>query len=295
MNELDLLVFGDMAIDYFYEVGSFPKLNESVDVKTVHKFYGGMGANTAIIASNLGLQTGLVSVVGSDAEDYLSYMRNQGIKQHLKGIFGDTTKSIFFKNKDDQISFFYKGIAKKVDELKPDKELVDASRCIYMSRTYLNLQERVSKLCKEKFLTYNPGYGIFKFKNVPKKFYRILKRVDVLMLNRHEFEHMKSIGFKLDFKLGPSIFLITKGGDGCCIHSKNLYETIPVFKTKEMDTTGAGDAFNAGFITAHLKGFNTLDSVKIGNSTASFIVEKWGCQTNLPTWDQVMERYKKIK
>ena len=295
MNELDLLVFGDMAIDYFYEVDSFPKLNESVDVKRVHKFYGGMGANTAIIASNLGLQTGLVSVVGSDAEDYLSYMRNQGIKQHLKGIFGDTTKSIFFKNNDDQISFFYKGIAKKVDELKPDKELVDASRCIYMSRTYLNLQERVSRLCKEKFLVYNPGYGIFKFKNVPKKFYRILKRVNVLVLNRHEFEHMKSIGFNLDFKLGPSLFLITKGGKGCYIHSKNLYETVLVFKTKEIDTSGAGDAFNAGFITAHLKGFNTLDSVKIGNSTASFIVERWGCQTNLPTWDQVMERYKKIK
>ncbi|MCK4492395.1 MAG: hypothetical protein KAU03_07205 [Candidatus Altiarchaeales archaeon] len=61
-----------------------------------------------------------------------------------------------------------------------------------------------------------------------------------------------------------------------------------------MDASGAGDAFNAGFITAHLRGYDIYDSVKIGNATASFIIEKWGCQTNLPAWEGVMGRYEDI-
>jgi hypothetical protein len=29
----------------------------------------------------------------------------------------------------------------------------------------------------------------------------------------------------------------------------------------------------------------------MGAVTASFVVENWGCQTGLPTWDQMVNRY----
>ncbi|MBN2013805.1 MAG: hypothetical protein JW778_01360 [Candidatus Altiarchaeota archaeon] len=300
-NKIDLLVFGDTAIDYFYEVEQIPKVNNAADVFRARQFYGGMGANTAVVAHALGLKTGLVSVIGTDAEDYRKYMENLGIRLYLKGIFGDTTKSIFFKDRENQlISFFYKGVTEKLDELDFKKDLevdevdIEEAKCVYMARTYLDLQRKVARHCRRAFLVYNPGYGVFRFKTVPESFYKILKNTDVLVLNHHELQHLKGIGFKLGFNLGPSVFLITKGGMGCNIYSKNAEINVPAYKTTVVDAAGAGDAFNSGFIAAHVRGFDVYNAVKVGNATASFIVEEWGCQTNLPTWEMVMERYKKL-
>jgi len=294
-DKIDVLVFGDTAIDHFYEVNSIPKINDSSDVSGFREFYGGMGANTAVVARSLGLKAALVSVIGTDAEDYRKYLQNLGIKLDLKGILnGDTTRSLFFKENGRQISFFYKGVTERLDELEFDRDLIDKSECVYMARTYLKLQKMVSSACRNKFLAYNPGYGVFGFENIPKKFYQILKNVNVLVLNDHELRHLKKNGFTINPKLGPKVFLITRGEKGCTVYSKEAQITVPVYKTKMIDASGAGDAFNAGFIAAHLRGFDLYDAVKFANATASFIVEKWGCQTNLPTWEMVMGRYERI-
>ncbi|ODS39829.1 hypothetical protein BEH94_01615 [Candidatus Altiarchaeales archaeon WOR_SM1_SCG] len=302
MNDsFDLLIFGDIVVDNFYEVNEIPEINKSADVINHKRFYGGMGANTAVCASALGLKTSFVGVVGSfgDEKECVSYMKERGVDIHLNVILGETAHSMFFKKEKVHkfISFLHKGIAEKTDEIKIGKEnieLIKKTGAIFMPRTYLNLQKKVSMHCKNKFLIYNPGYGVFNFKKIPEDFYRILKNTDVLVLNKHEYEWLKERGFDFEFRMGPAAFLITKGSYGCKIFAKGIYEDIPKFKTKVVDTAGAGDAFNAGFIAGHLQGFNLIEAVKIGNATASFIVEKWGCQTNIPSWEGVMGRYERM-
>jgi sugar/nucleoside kinase (ribokinase family) len=299
MDKLDLLVFGDTAIDNFYEVDKLPELNEASDVKGGRRFYGGMGANTAVVASNLGLKVGLVSVIGTDAEDYRKYMESVGIRLYLKGIFGDTTKSMFFKNNGQQISFFYKGVTELLDDLDPETEfgrhLVRDVKTVYMARTYLGLQRKTLKMFKNSFIVYNPGYGVFRFDKIPRVFKTIVRGSSVLVLNHHELEHLKKLGFKIKHDGKPSIFIVTRGERGCRVYTKNTAVDVKACETKVVDASGAGDAFNAGFIAAYMRGHDIYQSVGIGNATASFIVEEWGCQTNLPDWSQVMERYNSIR
>jgi len=295
---LDLLVFGDTAIDNFYEVERLPKADEAADVGRGGRFYGGMGANTAVCANNLGLSVGLVSVIGTDAEDYRNYMASQGIRMYLKGIFGDTTKSMFFKTEKEQISFFYKGVTEQLDDLDPiaefGKHIVKGVDFVYMARTYLNMQKRVCQSFTEAEKVYNPGYGTFHFDKIPAKFRSIVKGSNVVILNHHELAHLKKLGYKVKPAPGQT-FIITRGIDGARVYMKNSRVDIPSFKTQAIDASGAGDAFNAGFIAGRRRGYDILDSVRFGNATASFIVEKWGCQTNLPAWEQVMERYGRIR
>lgn len=300
-NNLDVLVIGDTAIDNFYEVNRIPKPNSASEVLGFRQFYGGMGANTAVVARTLGMRTGLVSVIGTDAEDYRMYMQNLGINLFLKGIFGDTTRSLFFKDATGElISFFYKGVTEKLSDLDPVKDLeitkdvVAGVGCVYMARTYLGLQRRISSMCRGKFLVYNPGYGVFKFEEIPEIFYRILKNTSVLVVNHHELAHLKKIGFDSWKKHGPKILIVTKGERGCSVHTHETEFEVPTYKTSVVDASGAGDAFNAGFIAARLRGFSVYDSARAANATASYIVEKWGCQTNLPTWEMVMSRYEQI-
>jgi len=297
-EKLDLLVFGDTAIDYFYEVDRLPKLNEAAEVRLSRRFYGGMGANTAVVANSLGLKVGLTSVIGTDAEDYRAYLENIGVKLYLKGIFGDTTKSMFFKSNGSEISFFYKGVTEKLDELDLEKEfglsMFKKTDAVYMGRTYLKLQKQVVKYSKDKLIVYNPGYGVFGFDKMPNDFHAVVREVDILILNRHELQHLESLGFNIRKTKGPKTFIVTKGDKGCSIYTRSTEVDVSPYKTKLVDASGAGDAFNAGFITALLRGYEVYDAVRIGNATASFVVEEWGCQTNLATWKDVLERYSKI-
>ncbi len=295
---LDLLVFGDTAIDNFYEVERLPELNEAADVSRGGRFYGGMGANTAVVANNLGLKTGLVSVIGTDAEDYRNYMASQGIKMYLKGIFGDTTKSMFFKSPKGQISFFYKGVTEQLDDLNPlaefGSQILRDVDTVYLARTYLAMQKRVVSTFKESHIVYNPGYGTFHFDKIPKIFRTIVKASDVVILNHHELTHLMSIGYKMKVNTGQT-FIVTRGSRGASVYQKNTRVDVPAYKTQTVDAAGAGDAFNAGFITARRKGMDIYEAVQFGNATASFIVEKWGCQTNLPSWGQVQIRHEAIR
>jgi ribokinase len=295
---LDLLVFGDTSIDNFYEVDKLPNVNEASDVIKNRRFFGGMGANTAVVANKLGLKVGLVSVIGTDADDYRKYMEAQGINLFLKGIFGDTTKSMFFKTNQDQISFFYKGVNEFLDDFDPDAEfgrtLPKDPRVVFMGRTYLGMQERVVQLYNTRPKVYNPGYGSFKFEKITKTFRYVMNQSEVVILNHHELKHLQKAGFKMTSRPGQT-FIITRGATGASVFAKNTRVDAPAYQTNVVDASGAGDAFNAGFICARLRGFDIYESVKLGNATASFIVEEWGCQTNLPTWDQVIERYNQIK
>lgn len=295
---LDLLVFGDTAIDNFYTVEKLPKSNEASDVSSARRFFGGMGANTAMVANKLGLKVGLVSVIGTDAEDYRKYMDDAGIKLYLKGIFGDTTKSMFFKSSQDQVSFFYKGVTEQLDCLDPEaefsKRLPRDVKAVYMARTYLQMQRKATDMFADKFKVYNPGYGVFKFDKIPRTFRTVMDECEVVVLNNHELDCLQKAGFKMKIGVGQK-YIITRGHLGATIHEKLTKTDVPAYSAKVVDASGAGDAFNAGLLAGHIKGYDIYESVKIANATASYVVEEWGCQTNLPGWDQVMERYKKIK
>ena len=60
-------------------------------------------------------------------------------------------------------------------------------------------------------------------------------------------------------------------------------------RIKIVDTTGAGDAFSSGFITAQLEGKNLEDSVKFANASANLKITRVGARA-LPT-RKALERF----
>jgi len=65
----------------------------------------------------------------------------------------------------------------------------------------------------------------------------------------------------------------------------------PIIRVDVADPTGAGDAYRAGFLTAYDSGYDPLTACRIGTTAASFVVERVGCQTNLPDWSRMKARY----
>jgi len=54
------------------------------------------------------------------------------------------------------------------------------------------------------------------------------------------------------------------------------------YKVEAVDTTGAGDAFCAGFIYGLIRGRDLYECGKLGNFVASRCISKMGARTGLP-------------
>jgi sugar/nucleoside kinase (ribokinase family) len=77
---------------------------------------------------------------------------------------------------------------------------------------------------------------------------------------------------------GPSIVVVKRGSLGCTVVTREQNIDVPAFKVAPIDTTGAGDAFNAGFIHSYLRGKPLQECAKYGNATGALKTLKSGCR-----------------
>jgi sugar/nucleoside kinase (ribokinase family) len=83
----------------------------------------------------------------------------------------------------------------------------------------------------------------------------------------------------------------TIGSRGSRIFTVDGEVEIPAVKpAKVVDTTGAGDAFRAGYFAGIYRNYSITDSARMGASAASFVIEAKGSLTNVPDWTAVLER-----
>lgn len=92
---------------------------------------------------------------------------------------------------------------------------------------------------------------------------------------------------------GVKYVVLKTGREGCFIKGPGVAESIPAIKgIKAIDTTGAGDNFASGFITALLDGKSIQECARFANATAAVSVQSLGATTGVQNREQVEELYK---
>jgi sugar/nucleoside kinase (ribokinase family) len=75
---------------------------------------------------------------------------------------------------------------------------------------------------------------------------------------------------------GPRLVVLKRGAAGCTVYSAAGRQDVAGFPTVEVDPTGAGDAFAAGFVVATLRGLSPADAAQYANAVGSLAVRKRG-------------------
>lgn len=111
-----------------------------------------------------------------------------------------------------------------------------------------------------------------------------IANVDVFLPNADEAERLSSQGIAVR----PKAALVIKQGDkgATCTHYVGQADSrrthLAAQPTKVRDTTGAGDAFNAGFLSAWLAGQGPLKALQLGNACGAHAVSRLGGASDLP-------------
>ena len=90
----------------------------------------------------------------------------------------------------------------------------------------------------------------------------------------------------------PGYLYITQGSRGCSVYQGGeLLAHVAAAKPRQVvDTTGAGDAFFAATLASIRKGSGPVQAAQIGVLAGSLVIEKVGCQVNLPDWSMLADR-----
>lgn len=89
----------------------------------------------------------------------------------------------------------------------------------------------------------------------------------------------------------PNKIIMTKGADGAYYNDGNGTVHVPSIPTKVVDTTGAGDSFNAGFLHEYLKSGDMLKAGRFGACVASLAIREKGAQNAMPTYEEAYALY----
>jgi ribokinase len=137
----------------------------------------------------------------------------------------------------------------------------------------------------------------------------LLERTHIAFMNREEIERLTGRYFRAGarelVKSGCRIVVVTLGkglaevkvdmvtayiDDGKKEYEIESEKLHPEFT---LETTGAGDAFTAGFLFGLLKGKSVEECGLLGDIMAGFVIREVGARTGLPTLAQLSQRYLK--
>ncbi|MBZ5561978.1 MAG: carbohydrate kinase family protein [Acidobacteriia bacterium] len=91
-------------------------------------------------------------------------------------------------------------------------------------------------------------------------------------------------------KLGARAAILKMGRNGCLVARGNDRTLVPCLPAKVVDTTGAGDCWDAGFMAGLASSEDILTAARIGNACAAFGIEAVGGSTGVPNYSAVRER-----
>lgn len=87
---------------------------------------------------------------------------------------------------------------------------------------------------------------------------------------------------------GPDVVVATLGRRGAVVVGHDSVIEVPAVQTSVVDTTGAGDSFNAAIVSLWLDGWEVDEAARVAASAASISIGTLGARSALPTRDQAL-------
>lgn len=296
-----IVVFGSFVVDLTSRSAGLPVPGQTILGSWFKYGPGGKGSNQAVAAHRAGADVTLVTKLGRDmfADVALGFYKAEGMRTDY--ILRDDEKPT--------------GVALiLVDEDSAQNEIVvvpgacqnitpeDVERCrgLIEGASILLLQHEINADAQRAAIEIAHAAGAYIVLNpapampIPDD---LLAKIDVVTPNETEAQALTGIAVtcEAEAQLAAKAFLdrgvrsavITMGALGVFATDGARSEMLPRLEVDAIDTTGAGDAFNGGFVMALSEGKDLFEAVRYGNATGALSVTRLGTAPAMPSRDEI--------
>lgn len=309
-----VIVIGDSSVDAFlgiHEASVHARVNretrelsfkygDKIPVENLSFLPGGNAANVAVGFSRLGLETAIITTIGTDelSEKIIKTFKKEKIETNLlQKENGPSNFSVSLNFAGERTLFTYH--AKREYQLPQ----IPKADWVYLTSMGDRWQKAYEGVCdfvkKEKVkLAFNPGSH--QLEGDAGLLAEVLSLATVLFINKKEGQEI--LGEEVDSpeeiltklkKRGPKIISLTDGANGSwAITDEGKVFSLGIFPCKIIERTGAGDAYSAGFLGGLISGLEVDEAMRWGAVNAASVIEKVGAQTGLLTVEEIKKRLK---
>ncbi|MBA2731892.1 MAG: ribokinase [Acidobacteria bacterium] len=291
-KDFDAAGFGVNAVDHLMVVPEYPDAETNTRLVEYKQGAGGQTASAIAALQRLGMRTAYAGRFGTDAEGRfgLQSLQDEGVDVEFAEVIEGARTQVGYIiieakrgertviwDRDERLAYAAHAapveLAGKASVLHLDSH--DPLACARMARAARATGTIVSA----------------DIDNVYEGLPELLPLIDVLISSK-EFPRLLT-GIEDDRvalaeikeRYGCALVGLTKGGRGATVLCEGEFLETPAFQVPGgcVDTTGAGDAFHAGFLYGLLQGEEIESSLKLGCAVAALGCRALGARTGLPT------------
>ena len=291
-REFDAVGFGLNAVDYLLVVPSYPAFDTKTRLIEHAQSAGGQTASAMVALQRLGMRTAYAGRFGSDAEGSfgLATLRSEGVNVELaevvegartqlafiiidarsgeRTIIWDRDERLAYRAEDAPAGFAARGRALHLDAHDPPA-------CLSVAREAREARTIVSA----------------DIDNIYEGLPELLPFIDVLISSK-EFprrltgiEDRRAALVEIKARYGCALVGVTLGEEGALVYQEGVFLETQAFAVPGgcRDTTGAGDAFHAGFLYGLLQGEDVESCLTLGCAVAALKCRSLGARAALPS------------
>lgn len=294
----DVVGLGDCDVDIFIGVEKLPSWDEKVAGELLSLEGGGVVANFCCCAARLGVKSALLSTVGDDQFGRIALKSLEEFGVDVQGVKVRGGEATYFcVIALDQTGEKALTIV-KTSTFFPrwedvDARIIERGRVLHIAPFDIAIATRAAE--------HAAGVGALVSVDLEPTMIsadidparRLLAATDVLFINELTVEKLYGSGAYRKaavelMRLGPGLVIVTRGASG--VHARRGEDVLDVeaFNVDPVDTTGAGDCFNAAFWTARLDDMDLEPALRFASAAAALSIQKVGARAALPTREDVM-------
>lgn len=295
---MKIVVIGDLLYDHFIWAEHLPRMGETVTGYKTGFYAGGKGGNQAVQIARLGAEVHMIGKVGKDERGrfLIEALQKEGV--HTEFVFedpnADTGTDCVSIDSNGNNAIIVAPLANErltVDEIQMAKELIESCD-VLLSQLQINEEAiteafRIAKAAGVKIVL-NPAPA----REIPAEYY---EQADYVTPNETEAEFytgcyqsdMEAEAWKQKVaeafaQRGVRNLIVTLGAQGAMLSMEGQYAEVPAFPVKAVDSTAAGDSFNAAFCVSLAEGNDVMTAIRYGNAAGGLTASEYGSFPSMP-------------
>ena len=297
-KEFDAVGFGLNAVDHLVVVPEYPAFDTKMQLIEHVQAAGGQTASAMVGLQRLGLKTAYAGRFGSDSEGTfgLATLPCEGVNVEFAEVIDGARNQIAFiiidKRNGERTIIWDRDERLAYSAAEAPVGLASHGRVLHIDAHDPPACAAMARAARKEGTVISADID-----NIYDGLLELLPLVDILVSSSEFPRRLTGISderaslVEMKARYGCALVGMTLGKRGAVLYHEGVFMESPAFDVPGgcSDTTGAGDAFHAGFLYSLLKGEEIEQSLRLANATAALKCRSLGACTSLPTLNELSD------